>query len=292
MESREVPVIFYTDEFCSYSDTITIKTDDPLHPMVKIPVSANAMSFFKLVDNEDPDGYAEYGNGWFTSVATAYGPTSRCVYISSNGNASYKHADFTKTLSFSGTYDIQYIVPRTVNAHNRADYIIMVDGAPRDTFVVDQNQGSGSFVSIGEYDLPKDLSITLRIQDNGGNTNPNSVLRADAVKFLLVEEKYVSGTEDPEIPREFSLYQNYPNPFNPSTHITFDLPVRSPLRLTVYDITGRIVKEWHFIDHEAGRHEILWNGTNQLGQSISTGVYILRMKTDGFTDTRKMIYMK
>jgi len=292
MESREVPVTFYTDEFCSYSDIITFETDDPLHPIVDIPVSVHAMSFFKLVDNEDPAGYIEYGNGWFTSTATAYGPTSRCVFISSSGNASYKHADFTKTLNMSGTYDIQYIVPKTVNAHNRADYIIMVDGAPRDTFVMDQNQGSGAFVSITDYDLPKNLPITIRVQDNGGNSNPNSVLRADAVKFLLVEEKFVSGTNDPEIPLDFSLNQNYPNPFNPTTHITFDLPVRSPLHLAIYDITGRIVKEWQFNNHKAGRHEIVWNGTNHLGQPISTGVYILRMKADGFTDTRKMVLMK
>jgi hypothetical protein len=168
----------------------------------------------------------------------------------------------------------------------------MVDGAPRHTFVMDQNQGSGAFVSITDYDLPKNLPITIRVQDNGGNSNPNSVLRADAVKFLLVEEKFVSGTNDPEIPLDFSLNQNYPNPFNPTTHITFDLPVRSPLHLAIYDITGRIVKEWQFNNHKAGRHEIVWNGTNQLGQPISTGVYILRMKADGFTDTRKMVLMK
>ncbi|HDT12598.1 MAG TPA: T9SS type A sorting domain-containing protein [Candidatus Marinimicrobia bacterium] len=292
MESLEIPVFFYTDEFCEYTDLLTLETDDPLHSIVEIPISVFAMSFFKLVDNDDPKGYVEHGSGWFTSVATAYGPTSRCVGISATGVANYKYADFTTRLNFSGTYDIQFIVPKTVNAHNCADYIILIDSVPQDTFVVDQNIDSGAFVSVCEYDLPKNLPITLRIQDNGGNSNAGSVLRADAVKFLLVEEKYVSGTEDLQIPREFRLNQNYPNPFNPVTNISFDLPVQSKVSLAVYDITGRMVREWEFSDREAGRHEILWNGTNNFGQQISTGVYILRMKANHFTDTKKMVFMK
>lgn len=292
MGKIDIPIIFYTDEFCEYFDVLTLETDDPLHSIVEIPISVFAMSFFKLVDNDDPKGYVEHGSGWFTSVATAYGPTSRCVGISASGVANYKYADFTTRMNFSGTYDIQFIVPKTVNAHNRADYIILIDGVPQDTFIVDQNAGSGAFVSVCEYDLPKNLPITLRIQDNGGNSNSNSVLRADAVKFLLVEEKFVSGTDDPLILREFRLNQNYPNPFNPVTNISYSLPERATVHLSVYDITGRIVREWELRDQEAGRYEISWNGTNSLGQSVSTGVYILRMKANHYTGTNKMILMK
>ena len=292
MEKRDIQVRFYTDEFIEYSDVLTFETDDPQNSVVHIPIQVTALSYFKLVDNDDPTGYKEFGSGWFTSVATAYGPTSRCVGISANGVANYKHADFTKTLTISGTYDIQFIVPKTVNAHNRADYIVLIDGVPSDTFIVDQNTGSGAFVSVCEYDLPKELPITLRIQDNGGNSNAGSVLRADAVKFLLVEEKFVSGTEDPEIPWEFSLNQNYPNPFNPTTTLSFTLPVQSNVSLAIYDITGRIIREWDLAEREAGHHEIVWNGTNNFGQHISTGVYLLRMKTDNFSDTRKMVFMK
>jgi hypothetical protein len=289
MEKRKIPIMSFTQELGEYNDTLTIQSNDLLNPVIHIPVHLNALPYFKLVDNDDPTGYKEFGNQWFTSGATAYGPSSRCSWIQGNG----LQADFTMTLKYDATYDVQYIVPKTANAHDHADYIIFVDGKPIDTVVVNQNIGSGQFVSIGKYYLPKDVPIILRIQDNGGNTNPGSniVLRADAVRFVRIEST-VGVKEDPGVPGEFKVLQNYPNPFNPITHIRYSLPSHADVRLIIYDITGRIIKEYNYRSQKSGMHEIVWDGTNLLEQKVSSGIYFYQLHAGDFIWTRKMVYMR
>ncbi len=289
MEKRKIPIMFFTQELGEYNDTLTIQSNDLLNPVIHIPVHLNALPYFKLVDNDDPTGYKEFGNQWFTSGATAYGPSSRCSWIQGNG----LQADFTMTLKYDAIYDVQYIVPKTANAHDHADYIIFVDGKPIDTVVVNQNIGSGQFVSIGKYYLPKDVPIILRIQDNGGNTNPGSniVLRADAVRFVRIEST-VGVKEDPGVPGEFKVLQNYPNPFNPITHIRYSLPSHADVRLIIYDITGRIIKEYNYRSQKSGMHEIVWDGTNLLEQKVSSGIYFYQLHAGDFIWTRKMVYMR
>jgi hypothetical protein len=287
MEVCEIAISFFSQEFGEYEDTIVIQTDDSLHPVIRIPAYASVVPYFKVADNEDITGYEEFGADWFSINESGYGSSSRCAWVQGNG----MHADFTKMLRYSDTYDIQFIVPATEDAHDHADYIIIVDGLPIDTIVVDQNLGSGQFVSIGEYDLPKDVPITVRIQDNGGNTNINNngvVLRADAVKFKLVQES--SSVSD--VPDEFMLFQNYPNPFNLITHIPYGLSEKTDIKLSIYDITGRKVRDWNIRSQEPGWHEIIWDGLNLLQQQVASGIYIYEMHTGDFYEAKKMILLK
>ncbi|MEA2076672.1 MAG: T9SS type A sorting domain-containing protein, partial [Candidatus Marinimicrobia bacterium] len=287
MEIKEIPIKFYADYFCEYNDVLTIETDDPRNPYKLIPIFADASSYFKLVDNEDVTGYAEGGAGWFTSVATAWLATSRCVYVSSSGTASGVYADFIKTFDFSGSYDIKFIIPKTVNAHDHAHYIILIDGVPQDTVVINQNTNSASWVSIGEYDLPKDVEVTLRVQDNGGNTNSGSVLRADAVKFILVEEKFVSSINNAGIPEKFKLFQNYPNPFNPSTQIYFALPEAGEVSIDFFDLQGRKIDDTITRNMEAGYHRVKWSPSN-----LASGIYFYRVTSPAGMAINKCTFVK
>ncbi len=282
MEAKEISITFTSESFCEYNDMIIVESDDPRNPIKYIPVFASS-SYYRIIDNQDALGYTEHGSGWFTSGVAAWLETSRCVFNSGSG----AHADFTKILRYSGSYDIQFIVPPTSNAHDHAEYIVLVDGNPIDTIVVDQNINSGSWVSVGEYDLPKDVPITLRIQDNGGNTNPGSVLRADAVKFILVEEKFVSKINHAGIPEDFKLFQNYPNPFNPSTQIYFALPQQSKVLIDFFDLQGRSVGQPIHAEFEAGYHKITWTPSH-----LSSGVYFYRVKTDAGVGIKKCTFIK
>lgn len=94
------------------------------------------------------------------------------------------------------------------------------------------------------------------------------------------------------VPDGFTLYQNYPNPFNPATQIEFSLNTASDVRLTVYDLLGREVTSLIDTPLEAGRHSATWNGRDQHGQVVSSGVYFYRLKTESSEQTRKMILMK
>jgi len=94
------------------------------------------------------------------------------------------------------------------------------------------------------------------------------------------------------IPTEFILSQNYPNPFNPTTTLQYGLPEASDVKLMIYDITGRKIKQWSVSNQQPGWHEMVWNGTNQSGQQVSTGVYIYSLRAGNFVDTKKMVFMK
>ncbi|MCJ7802400.1 MAG: T9SS type A sorting domain-containing protein, partial [Candidatus Marinimicrobia bacterium] len=93
------------------------------------------------------------------------------------------------------------------------------------------------------------------------------------------------------IPSEFSLEQNYPNPFNPSTTFQFATPKDGLVKFTVHDLLGRAIYS-ESRDLFAGNYAFTWNGQNQLDQQVVSGVYFLRMETEGFVQTRKMLMMK
>jgi len=90
------------------------------------------------------------------------------------------------------------------------------------------------------------------------------------------------------------LFQNLPNPFNPTTAISFNLsgPATKEVRLTVFDIRGRVVKELCSGPREPGSHTIFWDGTNDNGNPVPSGVYFYSLSTRDFSKTRKMVIMK
>mgnify|MGYP001824098225 FL=1 len=86
--------------------------------------------------------------------------------------------------------------------------------------------------------------------------------------------------------------RNYPNPFNPSTTIEFGIPEASHVDLRVYDVAGRLVRTLLNERTEAGNHEVVWNGTDESGSTVSSGVYFYRLIADEVTVTRKMVLLR
>jgi photosystem II stability/assembly factor-like uncharacterized protein len=89
------------------------------------------------------------------------------------------------------------------------------------------------------------------------------------------------------IPKDFILSQNYPNPFNPSTNIEFDVPNTSVVSLNLYDVTGRIVEVLTNELVSPGRYSVSWDGTNH-----ASGIYFYTLKTESFTQTKRMVLVK
>jgi len=89
------------------------------------------------------------------------------------------------------------------------------------------------------------------------------------------------------IPKTFELNQNYPNPFNPETKIKFALPKEGFVKLSIYDASGREIENLVNQKMNAGTFEVTWNGAN-----LSSGIYFYTMKTEGFSETKKMILVK
>jgi len=102
----------------------------------------------------------------------------------------------------------------------------------------------------------------------------------------------VALDEEIGIPGEFALHPNFPNPFNPSTMIAYDLPEASDVRLEIYDLIGRNINTVVNQNKPAGRHFIIWNANDYLGNQVSAGVYLYRLQAGNKIFTRKMILMK
>jgi len=102
----------------------------------------------------------------------------------------------------------------------------------------------------------------------------------------------VSGVDDMIVPEEYYLYQNHPNPFNPSTRIKYNLPVSSEVKIELYGVGGNFVKLIYQGNQAAGRHTVLWDGTNNRGIKVVSGVYFYKLTAGQFVDTKKMILAK
>ena len=94
------------------------------------------------------------------------------------------------------------------------------------------------------------------------------------------------------LPNEYSLKRPFPNPFNPTTTLSFDLPEAAPVTLQIYDILGRKVWEYEQNSFNTGSYEIVWDGSNNYGQQVAAGVYIIRMTTPEFSSQQKVVYLK
>jgi hypothetical protein len=102
-----------------------------------------------------------------------------------------------------------------------------------------------------------------------------------------------TGTDEGPTPRAFALHQNAPNPFNPQTVIRYDVPVPGgKVNLTVYDVSGRLVRTLVDAVQPAGRHSVRWDGRNGHGLSVVSGVYFCRMTAPGFAEQRKMVILR
>ena len=141
------------------------------------------------------------------------------------------------------------------------------------TFTVDRSQMTAS-----------SETGTIQVNSNGGN-------QTVTLQIELVTDVSAAATEQ-SLPDKFQLFQNYPNPFNPVTHISFDLAEKSNIRLTLFDIHGRLVKTIYTGHKDAGHYEILWDAKNSNGEDVPSGVYIYQLTTDDYTFNRKMILLK
>jgi hypothetical protein len=94
------------------------------------------------------------------------------------------------------------------------------------------------------------------------------------------------------VPGQFTLGQNYPNPFNPSTVIEYNVPVRSNVEITIFNILGQKVATIINDVHDAGTHRATWNGKDSFGKTVASGIYFYQMNAGSFEQVKKMMLMK
>ena len=130
------------------------------------------------------------------------------------------------------------------------------------------------------------ISWTLKTYEQ----NNSEILHSRFGQFFIT--MYELGILDNNIPNEFSLYQNYPNPFNPTTRIQYNLPEKEFVNIDIFDLRGNKVRSLLNTSIDAGYRSIIWDATNDLGQSVSAGMYIYTIQAGSFRKTKKMILLK
>ncbi len=107
----------------------------------------------------------------------------------------------------------------------------------------------------------------------------------------LTSVREIPGSDDTR-PTEFALSQNYPNPFNPDTYIEFGLSRAAHVKIDVFNIVGQRVRTLVDEEMKSGRYVADWDGKDEQGNSVSSGIYFYRMQADDFSDMKKMLLVK
>ncbi len=143
-------------------------------------------------------------------------------------------------------------------------------------------------------------SEMLRPRRDGLYSFVDENVQAGAKYYYKLEDIDVSGKSTLHgpvealvtLPDKYALSQNYPNPFNPTTNLEYQLPKPGRVQLTIYNTLGQKVIRLVNDLREAGNHTVFWNGRDQHGNSVPSGVYHYRLEVDGFVSTKKMVLAK
>jgi hypothetical protein len=141
-------------------------------------------------------------------------------------------------------------------------------------------------INLGEgpHDLP--VNFGLMTADSDEDITPrvaNGFIRYGAV-----------GIDDDNdgLPAEYALKQNYPNPFNPETNIEYQLPQAGLVTIEIFNILGQNVRTLLSENRDAGVHTAHWNGVNNDGQMVPSGIYFYRITSGNYSETKKMVMIK
>jgi len=251
-----------------------------------------AFSFALLVSQV---AFAQYTGGSYDGYAmgTSAADSSLPVELSS----------FTATASVDGVT----LKWRTETEVNNAGFSIYRSEGTAGEDVAGQSLAatSGKYTKIGfvkgagNSNLPKDYQFVdddaevgntyfyyLEDVDIYGVKNKNPIIK------VVVLDKAVRV-----IPMEFALLQNYPNPFNPETWLPYQLAYNASVLIHIYDVNGQLVRQLDLGKQKAGYYvdkgkSAYWDGKDQLGQSVSSGLYFYSLKAGDFAAVRRMVILK
>jgi len=242
---------------------------------------------------------AIYAGEGYWSYITFTGPYTSCVlhveaswFSKSVGYADPLAADKVARLNVDGT---ELVLALQANATGNPDPALdrlmppaMVDAA------------TPAYLACGGMQLARDVrpnnEWTLVLVTSATITTDRALVidgaPHDGTFSLSAGAHKVSIGDGAKLPVAVALHQNNPNPFNPITSIDFDLPEKGNVTLEVYNMLGQKVHTLVSGELEAGYHTVRWNGTDDSGRELVSGVYFYKLDTGNESFTRKMVLLK
>lgn len=162
-----------------------------------------------------------------------------------------------------------------------------------------EEENAGYITPLGYFPIEPGMDISWKLylfpykydEIIGGKTVRQRIYELATDEFKGRTNSIPAIVEEPSTdiqPTQFTLSPNYPNPFNPSTTIRYSIPKTSVVKLTVYNSVGQEITTLVSEKQLPGEYEIQWNGKSQKGVNVPSGIYFYRLKTDTFTETRRM----
>lgn len=147
-------------------------------------------------------------------------------------------------------------------------------------------------IDVSDYIATSDTKIGISLKDSTYFIckNPAKVIN-DNFPFSSNEIRILDITKF-ELPTSYSLSQNYPNPFNPITTFHYNIPKESDVSITIYDMLGRQINQLISKKQPIGNYSVQWNGDDNNGNLVGTGIYFYQIQTGDFVQTKKMVLMK
>ncbi|MFC1725563.1 T9SS type A sorting domain-containing protein [candidate division KSB1 bacterium] len=179
------------------------------------------------------------------------------------------HSDFINTNGGSSPVNIVKEEDGRVILAN-----VIVDGS--NAVEGDGSVATLTFIWVGD-EVTEMTFEGITVMDDNGRTN--------TLENFILEKPIV-------LPTDYALDQNYPNPFNPETTIKYAMPVSGNVKIVLYNILGQKVRTLVENDMKAGFHKVVWNGRNDLGVKVASGMYIYMIKAGDFRASKKMVLMK
>ncbi|MBC8402588.1 MAG: T9SS type A sorting domain-containing protein [Candidatus Marinimicrobia bacterium] len=258
--------------------------------------------------------------GWFTATDEGYDTTF--VYKTEDAGSSWESITVPNSLMPNSPYSITFADANKgmLNGNGKHPLYSIDGGITWDLTATEPDGGAAwvnaivgvpgenIFIALCDYSLyyTTDLGATWTLMDTPDSTDGEYfisavVLNKDFAYFMTQQgtavkfENQSSTTAidyEPGILTRFHLQQNYPNPFNPTTTISYSIPQATNVKLVVYTMLGREVTT--LIDEYQlnGQKHIVWNATDVHGIKVSSGIYIYRLITDNFNQSRKMLLLK
>ncbi len=266
----------------------------------------NADPQFLLVVT-DPDG-AALNTSWLNGNLTVGGIEVRVSggggtpgFISAPLLIEMNNAVPVKGIQFNIVDNVDYLTIESVQGVGRgADF----------TFVGNEVDGQSMVLGVnfnGE-EIPPGTGAILEVSFMIASNTPMADLTISISELIVAAEgglplpsngedytfPVTTGVDkDTEIPTAFELKQNYPNPFNPTTTISYSVPEVSQVEVGIYNLLGQQIRSLASGDHQPGVYTSIWDGLNQNGVRVESGIYIYRMTSSaGFSATKKLVMLK
>ncbi|HEX7401423.1 MAG TPA: SBBP repeat-containing protein [candidate division Zixibacteria bacterium] len=252
------------------------------------------------------------GTDWATAIAV---DDSGYVFVTGYSDSSGSSQDYA-TIKYDSSGNEIWV--KRFNCANGTDkpYAIAVDGS--NNIYVTGMSGCGGTTGIdyatikyypngdtawlrkyhGPVENGSDYAYALAVDDSGnvyitgGSQGSGTGYDYCTIKYVQTSSAVKDETGDRERPSEFELSQNYPNPFNPNTKIEFTLAKAGFVTLQIYDVLGRKVRTLVSENLPSGYKSVMWDGKNDDGKDVASGVYFYQLKVGDFSEPKKMVLLK